>query len=48
MNDALGPILFPGAEHNETAIFKFENSVEATIALPPDDIHDLWYQEPMF
>ena len=48
VNAALDPILFAGSEHNETAISKFVKSIEATITVPPDDINDLWCQEPMF
>ena len=42
---ALDPILFAGDVHNESAISKFEKSIEAAVALPPYNIHDLWCQE---
>ena len=47
-NAALDSILFVATEHNETAIYTFETSIESTIALTPDNIQDLWCQELMF
>ena len=48
VNAVLDLTLFAGAVHNEAAISTFEKSIEATSALPLDDIDDLWCQEHMF
>ena len=48
VNAALDSILFVSTKHNESPISTFETSIEANIALPPDNIHYLWCQELMF
>ena len=48
VNAALDPILSADAVHNEATISKFKMSIEATSALTPEDIDDLWCDEPMF
>ena len=47
VNAALDPILFTEAVHNEAAISKFKMPIGNTSALPPDEVDDLWCDEPL-
>ena len=47
VNAVLDPVLFAKAVHNEAAISKFKMSIGSTSALPPDEVDDLWYDEPL-
>ena len=47
MNAVLDPILFAEAVHNEAAISKFKMLIGSTSALPPDEVDDLWCDEPL-
>ena len=47
VNLVLDPVLFAEAVHNEEAISKFKMSIGSTSALSPDEVDDLWCDEPL-